>query len=150
MPRAPLTRDSLKSHCARLRTLDPDDTAKWGKLTPAGMLCHLRTTLEISLGKHEFPDTSNVFTRTALKWIVFHMPWPKGKVKAPDNFTPQPDEDVRGERERLLVCIEEFLNLLESSPDQRTLHPAFGSLKLAQWARLHGLHFNHHLTQFGR
>lgn len=150
MPGVPLDRDHLKTHCDRLRRIESTDPAKWGSLTPVGMICHLRTSVEISLGQCESEDASNLFTRTVLKWVALHMPWPKGKVKAPDSLTPPPEEDLRGERERLLIRVEEFLTALESEPNRRAQHPAFGSIPLSQWALFHGLHFNHHLNQFGR
>ena len=79
---------------------------------------------------------------------VYGPPWPKGKIKAPQVFFPEPGE-IESERAKCLGAMARFIEATEREPGRMGLHPVFGSLTLKAWQRLHGLHFEHHLTQFG-
>lgn len=134
----------------RIAKVQPDSSRLWGELDPAGMMAHLRRSIEISLGEVEVEDISNFFMRTAGKVaILYLLPWPKGKIKAPSEFTPPPEGDLDAERARLSEAMDRFLEALTNEPTRRTRNPAMGMLTLKTWSRVHGLHFDHHLRQFG-
>jgi len=134
----------------RIAKVQPDSPRQWGELDPAGMMAHLRRSIEISLGEVEVEDISNFLMRTVGKIsFLYLLPWPKGKIKAPSQFTPPPEGDLESERARLSEAMDRFLEDLRNNPARRTRNPAMGMLTLRTWSRVHGLHFDHHLRQFG-
>ena len=151
MHRAPLTFRTLEAYQDRLNRLMPQHAPRWGGMTAAGTVAHLRCAIEMSLGEHAIPDVSNVFTRHVIKYFAIFtpMPWPKGGVKVPSELTPAPRGDFETEREQLLQALRRFLQTAEADPKRTCRHPLFGDLKLRTWQRLHGRHLNHHLSQFG-
>jgi hypothetical protein len=38
---------------------------------------------------------------------------------------------------------------VEADPNRRTLDPWLGMIALREWSKVHGLHLDHHLKQFG-
>ena len=143
--------DSTKSvFCARLNALTPQSQPQFGKLNTAGMVVHMRIVLELSLGEIVEPDHSTFFSRTVVRFLVYNVvPWPKGKVKVPEQFTPPPRGDLDAERRALLATIGRFLAAEQREPGRKTLHPMFGPMTLNYWQKAHGMHFDHHLKQFG-
>lgn len=146
-----LTSENVPEFKRRVALIRSDSKRRFGIMSAPGMLAHLTRAIEVSLGEIEVSDASNFFSRNVIRRIAFEtpLPWPKGKIKAPDNFFRNDASDVDAERERLLVAIERFVKVAESEPQRRALHPTFGSLTLKYWQRLHGKHFNHHFEQFG-
>ncbi len=144
-----LTRQSLAHYAERLERITADQRPRWGRLTPTELMPHLQRVFEISLGAYEAPDISNPLSRSALKWVALYLPWPKGRVKAPDYFTPAPQADLEAERRRCLEAMERFVDLAERDPDRRTASPVFGPMPLRTWQRLHARHLEHHCGQFG-
>jgi oxepin-CoA hydrolase/3-oxo-5,6-dehydrosuberyl-CoA semialdehyde dehydrogenase len=95
-------------------------------------------------------DRSNFLSSTIFCFLVFRvMPWPKGKIKAPEAFCPPPEGDFDTERNKLLEAIREFIATAEREPRRKTLHPMFGRQTLKYWSLMHGKHFEHHFQQFG-
>ncbi|MBI1372335.1 MAG: DUF1569 domain-containing protein [Phycisphaera sp.] len=141
---------TLDEFVARVERVESADQRKWGALSPAGLLAHLTRVIEISLGEYTGEDISNWFTRSIMKWGAFSfMPWPKGRIKAPDEFTPDPDEDVAGERAKLIDAMKRFVETSQREPDRIGVSPLFGPMTLRFWRRAHGKHFDHHLRQYG-
>ncbi len=146
----PLNRESLSAYRQGIDALSLESEPLWGSLDAHRLLPHLRILLEIALGEREEEDVSNFLLRSRLTfWMMMWMPWPKGKVKAPDYLTPEPEEDFEEERRKLLAVMERFADEVESNPRQRTKSPILGWLALADWSRLQGKHLTHHLEQFG-
>ncbi len=149
MDDAHLNRQSLDDYQRRVQSIGPDATPQWGRMNPHEMMTHLARMFEITLGHVQLPDQSNVFTRTVLRWIVLDWPWPKGKVKAPDSFTPPPERDFEQEKQRVIELMREFIEVAETAPDRLHPSPILGRLSARQWCKLQGKHTDHHLRQFG-
>jgi len=134
-----------------LGRINASSDRRFGALTPADMLRHLRRTLEPVTGDYTpEADMSNFFTRTALFHTVFLvLPWPKGKVKVPDWLTPPAEGDVESEREKLFVTMDKFVGMLEASPAGTCKNPLLGPVSLKYLGRLQGKHIDHHCLQFG-
>jgi hypothetical protein len=134
----------------RFNALTPQSPRQWGKLDAGGMMVHLRIVVELSLGAGNPVDYSNFFSRTVYRWFAFNvMPWPKGKIVVPDEYTPPMSESFDAERTKFLATVDRFLAAADREPTRATLHPMFGPMTLRYWQKAHGKHFNHHLTQFG-
>lgn len=146
-----LNRESLPRFLARVDALNAQSQRRFGKLSLPDMLRHLRGAFEMSLGEREaqlepfpLPRTLSYF----LFFVVFTK-WPGGKIKAPDSFTPPAESDFETERAALREKMEAFAAALEAHPEQTAVHGLFGQIPLRRWARVHGVHMNHHLRQFG-
>lgn len=151
MALAKLNRENLSQFKARIAKLSPDTKPQWGGLTPTRLLTHLRILLEMSLEEREFLDRSTWFTRNVVRVLAFHvMPsWPKGKIRAPDEFTPELGDAFEQEREKLLAAFDRFVEAAAAQPQRRTRHSLFGDLTLEYWTFMHARHFEHHFQQFG-
>ena len=151
MALAKLTRENLPLFAARISKLTEDTQPKWGRLNAARMLAHLRTLIEMSLEERTFADKSTWYSRTIMRFVAFHVlpSWPKGGVKAPDEFTPDTGATFEDERARCLAAFERFVNAAADRPDRLTSHVLFGPLTLDYWTFMHARHFEHHFQQFG-
>lgn len=145
-----LDRGSLPHFVGCFEKIQPDDKPRFGSLTPAGLFTHLRILVEISLGERELDvDISNFITRSGLFFFLMIevLPWPKGKIKAPDALTP-PAGDFGEEKRLFFESMERFVAALEKDPNRYTRSPLLGMTPLRKWARVHGKHLCHHLDQF--
>lgn len=151
MPRLDLNRETLPEFLARADALTEQSKRHFGKLSLPDMLSHLRGALEMSLGEREAQLEPFPLPRTLAYFLFFVMftKWPGGKIKAPDSFTPPAESDFETERAALRDKMEAFAAALEAHPEQTAVHGLFGEIPLRRWARVHGVHMNHHLRQFG-
>lgn len=151
MPWQLLIPQHLPAFKRRIECIRADSKRQFGVMSPPEMLAHLSRSIEVSLGEIEVSDGSTFFSRHMVRRIAFQtpLPWPKGKIKAPDSLFHKEATDVDAERERLVAAIERFLKAAEREPQRKTLHPFFGAFTLRYWQRAHGKHFNHHFEQFG-
>lgn len=147
----PLNHSTMATWKGRLASLRPDAKPRFGALPPAGMVRHLRRTLEPVTGDFDpGVDLSNFFTRSSFfRWLFLAMPWPKGKVKAPDWLTPAAEGSLEEERELLFRTMERFAAMLQADPSAQTKNPLLGPVSLEYVSRLQGKHFEHHCEQFG-
>jgi hypothetical protein len=53
------------------------------------------------------------------------------------------------ERTQLFQAMDRYIRLLQKEPDKVVPSPAFGRMDIAYWARVHGIHFEHHCKQYG-
>ena len=145
-----LNHTNIEDFKARIAAITPTQAPKWGQLSPAKILRHLRAHLDVSLEREQVPDESTLMSRTLIKWLTFHMMtrWPKG-LPAPREFFPEPNEKFEDERAALLQALDEFVQRSEAEPRRQVLSRAFGRASLSYWQRMHGLHFHHHLRQLG-
>ncbi len=134
-----------------MRGITRETERLWGEMDAAMMFRHLRFNFDLSLGKEKGKDISNVLTRTVLKWLFFHVftNWPKGKLKAPPYFFPELDGEFEEERRMLEAAMEEFCAAVAEEPERIAPTPLLGRVKLDYWRRIHGIHCDHHLRQFG-
>lgn len=152
MPAPPLDRPHLDAFRARLSELRADSPRQWGGLTATKMLAHLSAVIEMSLGERDTgPPWGAAPVRVVLRWLFVDLfpYWPRGKVKAPDAFTPEPEGTFEEERRRLEGLMARFCEERERHPERRRPSPGFGNMNMKKWARLHGIHADHHFTQFG-
>ncbi len=147
----PLNSSTLPEWKTRIGRISASSERRFGTLTAAGMLRHLRRTLEPVTGEYTVEgDMTNFFTRTVLFRTMFlAMPWPKGKVKAPDWLTPPAEGDVDSERQKLFATMEKFVAMLKADPTATSKNPLLGPVPLEYLSRLQGKHLDHHCQQFG-
>ena len=62
---------------------------------------------------------------------------------------PSPSSDFPAQQAEFIRLMERFVAEFETNPDRKTLSPLLGMITIRQWSRVHGVHNNHHLRQFG-
>ena len=133
----------------RLRAVQPDSPAVWGKMDAAQMLAHCRTPLQLATGEVKLK-------RSLLGRLLGGLV--KGKVVGPEPFKHDLPTDPRfrvadprqfaEEHAAVLALVSKFSEAgLEGVT--REPHPFFGSMSPAQWDTLMWKHLDHHLRQFG-
>jgi len=149
--RIDLNSDTLAAFEQRVGALRSTEDRQWGTMTLAQMLAHLRIVFEISLEERETKDESRAWLLPILWVLLFRVwtRWPKGKIKASPQFLDDSAEDVEAERTRLLDLMRRFVARAESEPQRIVLEPMLGRISLEKWQRVHGLHTDYHLRQFG-
>ena len=137
----------------RIQRIDSEATPAWGTLDRAKMIRHLAEMVRYSMGlAGDLPDVSTWFTRRIVAPLLMRgiLSIPKN-VKGPaepdsaqltEVFEPNPDK-------YLLRVLEEYLSHVQADEVNPKSHPLFGPIGIDGWAKMHMLHFEHHLRQFG-
>ena len=151
MPKLLLNPENVSYHKECVSKLTPDSERKFGSLDAHGMLCHLLSAMQMSLGEIEVADESKPILRSIMRKFAFEWvtTWPGGKIKAPVKLTPTPEDEFEADKQKLLDYFDKFLVALEERPDELTVNPALGPTTIRYWSRIHGMHMNHHFRQFG-
>ena len=151
MARIDLDSATVSEFERRLRAIAPTATRKWGTMSLAQMLAHLRITLEVSLEKRDTKDESRAWLLPVLWVLLFELwtDWPKGKIKASRQFLDDSAEDVERERALVFESMRGFVIHAESYPERLVLEPMLGRVSLKKWRRIHGIHIDYHFRQFG-
>jgi hypothetical protein len=129
---------------ARVQSLSPNATRRWGKMTVDQMVWHCNQVLKTALGDISVKPNRPPFPVPVLKFMLFNLPWPHGAPTAPE-YKAVDRQAFEEERQRCLELIDRFISrgLAESwSPS------VFGPLTGREWSRLHAKHLDHHLKQF--
>lgn len=124
---------------------------QWGTMSLAQMFAHLRIVFEISLEERETKDESRAWLMPFLWIVLFRIwtNWPKGIIKASPQFLNDSAEDIEAERSQLIASMRRFVERSESNPGHIVLEPMLGRISLKKWQRVHGVHSDYHLRQFG-
>src|SRR5215510_15630565 len=128
----------------RLRRLKPDSQRRWGQMTPHQMICHLNDSFKSVIGERTVKGSkSNVFTRSAVRWIALYAPfkWPHGVPTMPENDQERdgtPPENFKRDMDALAAMIDR----VTAAPKdfQWCRHPLFGEMSERDWMRWGYLH----------
>jgi hypothetical protein len=148
-----LARDDCRAEIRRrLRTVRPESTPRWGKMSAHQMVCHLADACRMATGEKIVAPVRGALPPGVVKWIALYLPlpWPKG-------IPTLPELDQQGGGTRPvdfpadLARVEASLNALVtgSVAGEGWPHPVFGAMSRADWLRWGYLHTAHHLRQFG-
>ena len=134
----------------RLRTVQPDSAARWGRMSAHQMICHACDALRMALGERAVSPATGLLHRTVLKWIVLYVPvrWPAGILTRPEI-----DQEAGGTKPsdfaRDVSELESLLTIVARTDHSWPMHPIFGHMSDRAWLRWAYLHTDHHLRQFG-
>jgi len=134
----------------RLGRIAPDALPRWGKMMPQDVVAHLVDIVLFSMSKGgDMRDVSNWFSRSVAGPLIL-----SGLVRIPKNLkipqtTNKPPRTGPDDLETLHAVLDDYLGLVQTGALQPKRHPALGDLGVDGWAKLHVLHFEHHLRQFG-
>jgi uncharacterized protein DUF1569 len=137
-------RESIKERVTSLRS---DTQRRWGKMTVDQMLWHLNCTLENALGRYDVRDQKMPLPYGLVKFVVFNLPWRRGKTPTAQEFIARERYDFPNEQARLLRLIDEMCaKPLDASWCRNSF---MGPMTGHDWSRLQAKHLDHHLSQFG-
>ena len=136
----------------RLRSLHPESTRRWGRMSAPQMICHLSDAFRVAMGQMPVSRVDGPLQRTIVKWLALYVPvsWPSGIATRPEI-----DQQVQGTRPGDFASdvaeLEALVALVSAEPRsfQWDAHPVFGRMSDAAWMRWAYLHMDHHLRQFG-
>ena len=137
----------------RLRTVRPESTRRWGRMSAHQMICHLSDSCRMATGQKPVSDATGRLPRTVVKWIALYLPlqWPTGNLAT----RPEIDQEVAGTCPGDFAAdVAELEALLEIITTRQKgfnwpVHPVFGRMSHRAWLRWAYLHTDHHLRQFG-
>lgn len=131
----------------RLENLNKDSQRQWGKMTPAQMLSHCQTSLNIMLKRKDYGLKPMWLVSLLFKKSLYNdKPWKKNLPTA-KSLKRTEDKNYDIEMEKLV----ELLSALKEQREQEDWgsHPSFGKLTKEQWGKMLYKHLDHHLRQFG-
>lgn len=143
----------LNEAVERLQKLQPGAVRVWGKMSAAGMLCHLNDAYAGMIGARRASatgaDRSTWAGRNVMRLFALHVPlqWPRGVPTV-----PEADQLIGGTQPK--VFEEDRARVLASMQAFATMdfdgfgHPIFGRMTQWEWMRWAWLHADHHLRQF--
>ena len=150
-----LDASGLAYHREQLSKLEADREPLWGEMDALRMIAHLRRVLQVSLGEAEERSEAMVpsWIGRIVGWLFFDVftRWPparRGNNPAPEMF-PVAAHGFEEERRLLVEALERFVERSENAPEERHMNPVLGLIPLKRWARVHGVHYEHHYRQFG-
>ncbi len=134
---------------SRINQLSPESQRLWGKMTVEQMLSHCQAPIDFAFGN--LPIKANFIMRLFGKML-------KGKVFGSDEFkknSPTAPAFIRKDqydfeetKNGLIERINKFSDLGQKAI-KTTNHPFFGELTYDEWSKMHTMHLDHHLKQFG-
>jgi len=138
-----VTRDEL---IERIKRLNENATAQWGKMDVHQMVRHCSLSEEMMLGKTKYKQNwmGVLFGKIALKGIMRdEKPMMRNSPTVPELKVKETGH-FEAEKERWISLVEEHDPV--SSPE--ILHPFFGKMTREQIGYLVYKHMDHHLRQF--
>lgn len=134
----------------RLGRLSPDSRPRWGSMSAGRMLCHVADQLRAAIGELELGPAAGpraLRTPPFKQLVLYWLPWPKGKVKAPRGVLGTASTEWEEDLARLEALIERFPE--RDRGGTWPAHPLFGKMSGRAWGVLGYRHLDHHLRQFG-
>jgi hypothetical protein len=136
----------------RLKTIRPECTRRWGRMSAHQMICHLSDSFLAVSGRKHVSLATSPWHRTVIKWIALYapVPWPHGVPTRPEIDQTvggtRPD-DFAADVALLEALFAQFTDDIDSM--NGLVHPIFGPMSKTDWLRWGYLHMDHHLRQFG-
>jgi oxepin-CoA hydrolase/3-oxo-5,6-dehydrosuberyl-CoA semialdehyde dehydrogenase len=139
--------DYVEEVIRRLGRITPDAKPAWGKLTRQGMIQHLADSVRYSMGRlGDVPDRSNWVLRKVIAPLILNE-----IIRLPRNLPapPYPKRAAQDDLETLHALLEEYLGLVQAGEFAPKRNSALGDIGVDGWAKMHLVHFEHHMRQFG-
>jgi len=134
---------------ARINKLTPESQALWGKMNAAQMLSHCHGPIDVAFG--DLNLKANFILQLLGKMfknkILNSAEFKKDSPTAPA-FIRNGACDFEQSKADLIQKINCFSELGEKAI-KTTKHPFFGEMTFNEWDRLHVMHLDHHMKQFG-
>ena len=143
--------DMAENLLRRIHLLEAENPPRWGRMTCHQMVCHLGDAFRGALGDGgTLHHRGGLLTVPLIRWLaVFVLPWPRARIRAPEEFMQSDAAGWDEDRSRLIAAIERFLERARTPNPHWEVHPKLGRLSTRQWGWLAYKHTDHHLRQFG-
>lgn len=131
----------------RVRMLNEDSRALWGKMTVFQMMKHCSLWEEMLMGRRNYPRVfiGRIFGKMALRRVTKdEAPLMRNSPSIPDLIIKD-SGNVAMKREKWIALLEEHGRVF--NPD--FVHPFFGRMNREEMGRMAYKHTDHHLRQFG-
>lgn len=136
------------SFSERVKKLNRDTKAAWGKFSASGMLAHLNDSYRMCTGELKVKSKNLPLRYTPIKQLVIYVaPFPKGAPTAPELLTRCDAAVLDDEKKAFEAMIAKLAGVKPGDPLQE--HPAFGVLTHKAYGVLMARHTDHHFRQFG-
>ena len=136
------------SFAERVKKLNRDSTAGWGKFNASGMLAHLNDSYRLFTGELKCKSKNLPLRFTPIKQLVIYVaPFPKGAPTAPELLARCDGAVLDEEKKAYEAMIAKLAAVKPGDPFPE--HPAFGVLTHKAYGVLMARHTDHHLRQFG-
>jgi hypothetical protein len=134
----------------RLRSVQVDDRARWGKMTAKRMMRHLACSYEVALGDRTVAPIPGL-PPVLMKWLALRsgLRWAKNMQTTPE-LKRAIAESADADFDLVVRWTVEAMELVARGERSAPTHPMFGPMTPGDWQRWGYLHANHHLRQFGR
>ena len=137
-----------ESFTHRVKNLNGDSKAAWGKFTAGGMLAHLNDSYRLFTGELQCKSKNLPLRYTPIKQLVIYVaPFPKGAPTAPELLARCDGAVLDEEKQAYEAMIAKLAAVTPGDPFPE--HPAFGVLTHKAYGVLMARHTDHHLRQFG-
>ncbi len=131
----------------RIKTLNENSTAQWGKMTVYQMLKHCTLWEEMIQEKRKYkrPLMGLLFGKMALKAVLKNEnPLRQNSPTIPEFTIKNKSGDILDQKTKWISRIENYVNFSASD----FIHPFFGKMTTEQIGYLVFKHIDHHLRQF--
>ena len=136
------------SFVERVKKLDRDKRAAWGKFSASGMLAHLNDSYRLCTGELKAKSKNLPLRFTPIKQLVIYVaPFPKSAPTAPELLARCDGAVLDDEKKAYEAMLAKLANIKPGDP--LPAHPAFGMLTHKAYGVLMARHTDHHLRQFG-
>jgi Protein of unknown function (DUF1569) len=136
------------SFSERVKKLNRDSKAAWGKFSATGMLAHLNDSYRMCTGELKVKSKNLPLRYTPIKQLVIYVaPFPKGAPTAPELLARCDAAVLDDEKKAFEALIAKLASIKPG--DQLQEHPAFGVLTHKAYGVLMARHTEHHFSQFG-
>jgi hypothetical protein len=136
----------------RLKTVRPECTRRWGRMSSHQMVCHLSDSFRLVMHQKPASPATGVLQSTLVKWMALYvpLPWPAGVPTRPE-IDQELGGTAPGDFAEDLAELEALLEIVTTPASNYDwpAHPIFGRMSEAAWLRWAYLHMDHHLRQFG-
>lgn len=134
---------------SRLSKITSDTPANWGKMSAAQMVLHCQKPLDVAEGTLQLPHSfiGKLFGKMVKNKFLSGKPLGKNGPTA-KQFLVKGNPEFEKEKEVLMEQIRRFGEKGPEAVANKT-HPFFGTMTDDEWGKLHYVHLDHHLMQFG-
>lgn len=133
----------------RVKKLNPESKALWGKMNVSQMLSHTHEPLVVMKGEKKLAFTFiGVLMGKRLKKKFLKERGFDKNLPTHAQFKVVDEKQFQAEQKKL---IDALTNLQEKGPSivTKNKHPFFGNMTQEEWADMMYIHTDHHLKQFG-
>ena len=133
----------------RINNLTPHSKAQWGKMSVDQMLSHCVAPIDLAFG--DLPLKANFIMQLLgkmLKSKILKSPEFKKNSPTAPSFIRTESYDFDETRNELIEKVKRFSAEGQNAIKNQT-HPFFGKMTYDEWDKLHFMHLDHHLNQFG-